>query len=63
MIAYYKLFARIRKVDKLKAYSPKDIIEISKSIYKMKIQNKWHLSEITAKTNEIFKKLEIGNLK
>lgn len=63
MIAYYKLFTRIRKVKKLENYSPKDIIEISKSIFKLKINNQWHLSEITAKTIDLFTKLEIGNLK
>ena len=63
MIAYYKLFKRIRKVEKLEKYSPKDIIELSKSIYKLKINNQWHLSEITAKTIDLFTKLEIGNLK
>jgi len=29
----------------------------------MKISGNWHLSEITVKTNDLFKKIEIGNLK
>ncbi len=63
MIAYYRLFQRLKEKKLLSKYSPKDIIEIAKSIYKMKISGTWHLSEITVKTFELFKKLEIGNLK
>ncbi len=63
MIAYYKLFTRLKKATLLSKYSPKDIIELSKSIYQMKIQGQWHLSEITAKTIKLFKKLDIDYLK
>jgi hypothetical protein len=63
MIAYYRLFTRLKKVKLLSNYSPKDIIEIAKSIYKMKISGNWHLSEVTIKTHDLFKKIEIGNLK
>lgn len=63
MIAYYRLFTKLKDAKLLKNYSPKDIIEIAKSIYKMKISGKWHISEITNKTIDLFKKIEIGNLK
>jgi hypothetical protein len=63
MIAYYKLFTRLKNAKLLNNFSPKDIIEIAKSIYKMKIAGNWYLSEITVKTHDLFKKIEIGNLK
>jgi hypothetical protein len=63
MIAYYRLFTRLKNANMLNNFSPKDIIETAKSIYKMKISGNWYLSEITVKTNDLFKKIEIGNLK
>jgi len=63
MIAYHKLFIRIKDVKKLNKFSPKDIIELSKSIYKLNINNKWKLSEITKKNLDLFKKLKIDYLK
>lgn len=62
MIAYYKLYSRLKQAKMLEKTSPKDIIELSKSIYKMKINGKWHLSEMTLKTKTIFKKLNIDYL-
>lgn len=63
MIAYYKLYSRLRETKLLSNTSPKDVIEISKSIYKIKINNVWNLSEITLKTKALFNKLKIDNLK
>lgn len=63
MIAYHKLFTRLKAANLLKKYSPKDIIETSKSIYKMKINAQWHLSEITARNTTLFKKIGIDYLK
>ena len=62
MIAYYKLYARLQQAQILANYSPKDIIELSKSIYKMKIRNVWHRSEITQKTQRLFAKIQIDYL-
>lgn len=62
MIAYYKLFTRLKEAELLNKFSPKDIIEISKSIYKLKIRNEWNISEITIKNKELFKKLKIDYL-
>ena len=62
MIAYYKLFTRLKKQDLLKKYSPKDIIELSKAIYKVKVNNQWTISEITVKTKSLFKKIDIDYL-
>jgi len=63
MIAYYKLYTRLRLAKLLTKYSPKDIIELSKTIYKMKVRGEWHLSEITAKTIKLFEKIGIDYLK
>jgi transposase len=62
MIAYYKLYSRLRQAGLLSKYSPKDIIELSKAIYKMKIRGSWHLSEITQKTKKLFMKIGIDYL-
>lgn len=62
MIAYHKLFARMREAKKLNKYSPKDIIELSKSVYKLKIENEWRTSEITKRTLDLFKKIDIDYL-
>jgi hypothetical protein len=63
MIAYYRLFTRLKDAKLLNNYSPKDIIEIAKSIYKMKISGQWHISEFTNKIRDLFKKIELGSLK
>lgn len=63
MIAYYKLFWRLKEAKLLSHYAPKDIIELSKSIYQMKINGQWHCSEITEKTKTLFKKIKIDYLK
>jgi len=63
MIAYYKLYVRLRQAELLSKHSPKDIIEISKAIYKMKIRGEWNLSEITDKTKKLFAKIGIDYLK
>jgi hypothetical protein len=62
MIAYYKLYSRLRQAELLSKYSPKDIIELSKAIYKLKIRNTWHRSEITQKTQRLFAKINIDYL-
>ncbi len=62
MLAYHKLYARLREQDKLEKYAPKDVIELSKSVYKVKINGKWALSEITRKKQTLFKALEIDYL-
>ena len=62
MMAYYKLFNRLKQANLLSKYAPKDIIELSKSIYQLKIQGVWNLSEITQKTQKLFKKINIDYL-
>jgi hypothetical protein len=62
MIAYYKLYVRLRQAERLFKYAPKDIIEFSKAIYKMKIRGVWHISEITEKIQKLFAKIGIDYL-
>lgn len=63
MIAYHKLYIKLKEANKLSKYSPKDIIELSKSIYKLNINNEWKTSEITKKNIDLFKQLKIDYLK
>ncbi|GHU16937.1 hypothetical protein FACS189472_03110 [Alphaproteobacteria bacterium] len=62
MIAYYKLFDRLRDAKLLHKYSPRDIIEIAKAIHQIRIRGTWHKAEITKKTKDIFKKIKIDRL-
>jgi transposase len=62
MIAYYKLFDRLRSAKLLYKYSPKDIIENAKAIYQVRIRGIWHRSEITKKVKEVFTKIKINRL-
>ena len=62
MLAYYKLFNRMRTSKKLNKFSPKDLIEMSKSIYKLKIGKDWKTSEITKKSRDLFLELNMDYL-
>jgi hypothetical protein len=62
MIAYYKLFVRLKEANLLHKHSPKDIIELSKSVTKLKIRGEWYLSEMTKKEKDLFAKLNIDYL-
>jgi transposase len=63
MIAYYKLYTNLQQAEMLSKYSPKDIIELSKAIYKTKIRGTWFRSEITEKIYRVFNKIKIDYLK
>ena len=63
MIAYYKLYVRLRQAELLTKYSPKDIIELSKAICKVKIRSEWHRAEMTGKIQQLFAKIGIDYLK
>jgi len=62
MIAYYKLYISLKQIEKLSNYSPKDIIEFSKSIFKTRIRGSWTTSEIAKKHVDLFKKIGIDYL-
>ena len=63
MIAYYKLYVRLRQANLLNKNSPKDIIERSKAICKSKIRILWTTGEMTDKEKKLFAKIEIDYLK
>ncbi|GHT66538.1 hypothetical protein AGMMS50239_28140 [Bacteroidia bacterium] len=62
MIACYKLYSRLLQAEQLSKHSPKEVIELSKAIYRMKIRNVWLLSEITQKMQRMFAKIQIDYL-
>jgi hypothetical protein len=62
MIAYYKLFDRLRKAELLTKESPKDIIEMAKAVYQLRIRGAWNRSEIPKRIQKIFKKIDIDSL-
>jgi hypothetical protein len=62
MIAYYNLFERLRSARLLDKMSPKDVIELCKPVYQMRINGIWRVSEISKKTRELFKKLKLYSL-
>lgn len=62
MIAYHKLYIRLKKANMLSKHSPKDIIELCKSIYKLNINDQWKISEITKKNINLFKNINIDYL-
>jgi flagellar motor switch protein FliG len=56
------IYVKLRQAGLLSKYSPKDIIEYSKAIYKMKVRGNWKLSEITQKIVRLFSKIGIDYL-
>ncbi|MFT4061933.1 MAG: transposase [Edaphocola sp.] len=53
MIAYHKLYIRLKDINKLSKHSPKDIMELSKPIYKLNMNGEWKTSEISKKNIDI----------
>ena len=62
MIAHFRLMSRLRDAKLLSQYSPKDILELCKSIYKFKIKGQWQRSEITEKTRKLFARIKVDSL-
>jgi len=56
---YYKIYQLLVKYELTKKYSPRDFIQFLKEVRKVKINGKWHLAEITAKTEKLLDKLNI----
>jgi hypothetical protein len=54
---------RLREAGLLSKHSPKDIIELAKSIIRLKINDIWFPAEITNKTVALFEKIKIAPLK
>jgi hypothetical protein len=62
MLAYYKLYNRLRETELITKNSPKDIIEMAKSVYLFKINGEWKRSEVSQKTMKLFEKIKIDSL-
>ena len=62
ILAYYGLYSRLQQANLLSKYSPKDMIEIAKSISQAKINDTWQITEITKKNLDFFKKINIDYL-
>jgi transposase len=62
MIAYYKLYRKLKEQKLIGKEAPSDIIVYARAIYKVKINDEWYLSEITQKTQKLFAKIGIDYL-
>lgn len=56
---YYKIYQLLTKYEMTKKYSPMDFVLFLKEIRRVKMNGKWHLAEITAKTEKLLSKLNI----
>jgi hypothetical protein len=64
MLAYFKLFDRLRQKKLLKKTSPSDVLSISKGIYQNWNQwKRWVRTEIAQKNLKLFTKLDVDPLK
>ncbi|MDR0517399.1 MAG: transposase [Fibromonadaceae bacterium] len=68
MAAYYKLSSRLKhaylkQTKMLSKYSPKDIVEMSKSVWVNRMGGEWRISENTAKERELFRKIGVEYVK
>lgn len=62
MIAYYRLYTALKDAGKLNNTSPKDVVEFSKAIYKMRRGDNWITSESTAKMRKLLEVMNIDYL-
>jgi hypothetical protein len=62
MIAYYRLYATLKEAGKLSNTSPKDVVEFSKSVYKMRSGGMWITTKTTAKVRTLLNSLKIDYL-
>jgi transposase len=59
LVFYYKLYRILSDNMLLKRYSPMDVLVHLSRVYKLKIQDRWLLSEIPKKSRELIEKLSI----
>jgi hypothetical protein len=59
LLLYYRIYEVLLNKDLLKSFSPKDVILHLSRIYKVRIGEKWMLSEIPKKSRVLMKKLGI----
>jgi hypothetical protein len=57
---YYRIYQQLLAKHELNGkFSPKDFISFLTEIKRVKINDKWYTAEITKKTNDLLKKLEL----
>ena len=56
---YYKIIKLIKKNELNSKYSPNDLLQFLKEVRKVKINGKWYNEDITKKTKDLLKKLNI----
>lgn len=59
LLLYYKLYRILTEKDLLEKFSPKDVILHLSRIYKLKIADKWMLSEIPKASRTLIEKLQV----
>lgn len=59
LLAYYRIYQYLISHQLLSKYSPKDLLMHLAEIKKIRINQTWHLAEITAKTQKLLQKLDI----
>jgi Transposase DDE domain len=59
LIIYYRLYQLLQRKEELAKYSVHSLITHLSLVKKVKINEQWHLAEITKKSIELFQKLEI----
>ncbi|MDR0709845.1 MAG: hypothetical protein LBF77_07240 [Spirochaetaceae bacterium] len=62
MITCHKLYNALREAKLPGNRSPKDIIGISKAVYKLRIQGTWHPAGVTAKVRKLLVKAGTDHL-
>ncbi|MDR3356061.1 MAG: hypothetical protein LBO04_02625 [Spirochaetaceae bacterium] len=53
MTAYYKLYDKLREAKLPGKYSPKGMIETSKTVYRLRVGGTWRLAEVTARVRKL----------
>lgn len=59
LLAYWRILKRLMQKELLSKFSVKDILIHLAHVRKIKINGEWHLAEITTKTQQLLKKLDI----
>jgi hypothetical protein len=62
MMAWCKLYDKLREAKLPGKYSPKDMIEMGKTVYKLRIGGTWRLAEVTARVKKLLTKAGIDCL-
>jgi hypothetical protein len=62
MLGYYRLYDRLSEAGLMAKESPKDIIELAKTVYQTRMRGQWNRSEIPQRMKKLFEKIKIDSL-